>query len=134
MKNLRLYCAAALFLILFGALQAGAHPYASGITNKNGTVSWVLNEPATDVKVVFDNGTLTNDLGSAPVVGTNTFSFAGHTNFSIVVFKIGSNAITQISSDANVHNSFGGARGVVVNTNARTGNFGRVYVANANPI
>lgn len=112
-------------------LRAGAHPYASGISNNAGTVSWVLNETATDVKIIFDNGASTNDLGSAPIVGTNTFSFAGHTNFSIVVFKAGSGAITQISSDANVDNSFYGPRGVAVNKNAKTGNFGRVYVANA---
>ena len=41
----------------------------------------------------------------------------------------------QISSDANIRIiSFGGPRGVVVNTNAKTANFGRIYVANANPI
>jgi len=117
-----------------GGLNANAHPYASGITNQSGTVSWVLNELATDVKIIFDNGAVINDLGSAPVVGTNTFSFAGHTNFSISVFKIGSNFINQISSDANIYNSFGGPRGVVVNTNSKTWNFGRIYVANANPI
>lgn len=115
------------------AVRAGAHPYASGITNNSGTVSWVLNESATDVKIFFDNGTVTNDLGSAPVVGTNTFSLSSHTNFSIVVFKVGSNVINQISSDANVNNSFYGPRGVTVNTNAKTWNFGRVYVASANP-
>jgi len=112
------------------AIDAGAHPYASGITNNSGTVSWVLNEAATDVKLLFDNRTLTNDLGAAPVVGTNTFSFAGHTNFSIVVYKVGSNAINQISSDANIHNSFGAPEGIAVNTNARSGNFGRIYVGN----
>ena len=53
---------------------AGAHPYASGVTNQGGTISWVLNEPATDVKIQFNNGTVINDLGSAPVMGTNTFS------------------------------------------------------------
>ena len=92
-----------------------------------------MNESATDVKILFDNGTATSDLGSAPVVGTNTFSFTGHTNFSIVVFKIGSNALNQISSDANANNSFFGPRGVAVNKNPKTWNFGRVYVASANP-
>jgi hypothetical protein len=110
--------------------HVGAHPYASGVTNKSGTVSWVLNERATDTQIIFDNGTLTNDLGAAPAAGTNTFSLAGHTNFSIVVYKIGSNAINQISSDANIHNSFGAPEGVAVNTNSKTGNFGRIYVGN----
>lgn len=113
--------------------SAGAHPYASGVTNQSGTISWVLNEPATDVKIIFDNGTVTNDLGSTPVMGTNTFSLAAHTNFSIVVFKVGSNALNQISSDDNVYNNFYGPRGVAVNKNAKTWNFGRIYVANADP-
>ena len=52
-------------------------------------------------------------------------------NFAIVVYKAGSNFINQISSDANYHNSFGAATGVVVNTNANSTNFGRIYVANA---
>lgn len=113
--------------------RAPAHPYASGVTNQSGTISWVLNESATDVKILFDNGTLTNDLGSTPVVGTNTFNLAGHTNFSIVVYKVGSNVLNQISSDANFNNNFYGPRGVAVNKNPNTWNFGRIYVANANP-
>ncbi len=113
--------------------RADAHPYASGITNSGGIISWVLNEPATDVKILFDNGTVTNALGSAPVVGTNTFALAGHTNFSIVVYKTGANALNQISSDNNIFNNFFGPRGCAVNRNPGNWNFGRVYVASANP-
>jgi hexosaminidase len=110
---------------------AGAHPYASGLTNQNGAISWVLNEPATDVKILFDNGKVTNDLGASPIVGTNTFLLGAHTNFAIVVYKVGSNTLAQISSDANVNNNFWGPRGVAVNPNPKTWNFGRVYVVNA---
>ncbi|HZQ46331.1 MAG TPA: hypothetical protein VFC07_04910, partial [Verrucomicrobiae bacterium] len=113
-------------------LCADAHPYASGVTNAGGVISWVLNEPATDVKIIFDNGMLTNDLGSAPVVGQNAFNLGSHTNFSIVVFKVGSNALNQISSDANIYNNFYAPRGVAVNKNPQTWNFGRIYVASAN--
>src|SRR3984885_7754107 len=114
------------------ALRTSAHPYASGITNQSGTISWVLNETATDVQILFDNGTVTNDLGSAPVVGQNTFGLGAHTNFSIIVFKLGSNALTQISSDLNLYNNFYGPRGVAVNTNPKTWNFGRIYISSAN--
>src|ERR1700677_735697 len=132
MKNRRLFLVA-ICLGLLSASRAGAHPYASGITNQSGNViSWVLNEPVTDVKLLFDNGTVTNALGSAPVVGQNTFNLGAHTNFSIVVFKVGSNTLTQISSDLNHFNNFYGPRGVAVNQNARTWNFGRVYVSSAN--
>ena len=113
--------------------RAGAHPYASGVTNQGGVISWVLNEPATDVKIVFDNGTSTNDLGSSPVMGTNTFTLASRTNFSIVVFKVGSNTLNLISSDANNNNVIFGPRGVAVNRNPKTWNFGRIYVSSANP-
>ncbi len=125
----------AVCLGLLLTLRAGAHPYASGITNKSGVISWVLNEPATDVKILFDNSSVTNDLGSGrPVMGTNTFNLTGHTNFSIVVYKVGSNALNQISSDTTVlNNSFYAPRGVAVNKNPKTWNFGRIYVANANP-
>ena len=121
----------AICLGVLSALSAGAHPYASGITNQSGIISWVLNESATDVKILFDNGTLTNDLGSTPVVGTNTFNLASHTNFSIVVYKVGSNVLNQISSDNNFYNNIFGPRGVAVNKNPKTWNFGRIYVANA---
>lgn len=112
-------------------LNALAHPYASGLTNNNGTISWVLNESATDVQILFDNGTVTQDLGSAPVVGTNLFALGTHTNYAIVVQKTGLGSLNQISSDANVNNNFSGPHGVAVNTNFHNSNFGRVYVANA---
>src|ERR1039457_4334443 len=114
------------------ASVAGAHPYASGLTNNNGVISWVLNEAATDVKVTFDNGSTTVDYGPGLAVGANNFALGTHSNFSIVVYKVGSNALNQISSDANVYNNFHGPRGVAVNQNPKTRNFGRIYVANAN--
>ena len=117
---------------VLAAWKADAHPYASGITNKSGVITWVLNEPATDVKILFNNGTVTNDLGSAPVVGKNTFSLGVYTNYSIVVFKVGSNAVNQISSDLNLYDNFYAPRGVAVNKNPRTWNFGRIYVSSAN--
>src|SRR5215469_14622073 len=131
--NKRRFFLAAIILVALLALRAGAHPYASGITNQGGVISWVLNEPATDVKILFDNGTVTNDLGSAPVMGVNTFNLGAHTNFAIVVYKVGSNALNLISSDVNVYNNFFGPRGVAVNQNPKTWNFGRIYVASANP-
>ena len=112
--------------------RAEAAPYASGVTNKAGTIQWILNESATDVQVLFDNGSVTNGLGSTPTVGTNSFSLAGHTNFSIVVSKNGSGVLSQISSDTNMNNGIFGPRGVAVNKNPKTWNFGRIYIANAN--
>jgi len=122
----------ALSLVVLSSVPvAEAHPYASGVTNSSGLISWVLNETATDVKVAFDNGTATVDYGPGLATGGHTFALGSHTNFSIVVYKVGANALTQISSDANPYNCFHGPRGVAVNKNPKTANFGRIYVANA---
>jgi hypothetical protein len=111
-------------------MTVNAHPYASGLTNSAGTIKFILNEAASDVTVAFDNGSVTNDLG-ALASGAQSFSLAGHSNFSIIVSKTGSGAVSQISMDA-TNNSFFGPRGVAVNRNAKTRFFGRIYVANAN--
>jgi hypothetical protein len=103
-KRWSLLLAAALALL--PAWRGAAHPYASGMTNLGGAISWVLNEPATDVKIIFDDGKTTNDLGGAPAVGSNTFALGNHTNYAIVVYKAGSNALNQISSDNNLYNNF----------------------------
>lgn len=120
-----------LFAVELFCSMAAAHPYASGVTNHGTTVSWVLNEPADDVQIAFDNGTQIVDLGAAPVTGTNTFAFGQHTNFSITISKGGSYALSQISSDSVADNNFYSPRGVAVNKNPRAANFGRIYVANS---
>src|SRR5665213_613602 len=78
-----------LFAVGVGMLPASrlvAHPYASGITNNNGTIYWILNESATDVKIQYDNNSVVNDLGSAPSVGTNSFALGSHTNYSCLLY------------------------------------------------
>ncbi len=111
-------------------LSVHGHPYASGLTNSAGTIKFVLNEAADDVKVVFDGGTATNDLGALSS-GVQSFALGAHTSYAIVVSKTGSGVINQISVDA-TNNDFFGPRGVAVNRNPKTGNFGRIYIANAN--
>src|ERR1700722_4946036 len=110
------------------AFSANAHPYASGITNNSGTISFVLNEAADDVKVVFNGGT-TNDLGGL-AAGVQSFALGAHTSYSIVVSKNGSGVINQISVDS-TNNDFFGPRGLAVNISPKTHNFGRIYVVNA---
>ena len=60
-----------------------------------------------------------------------SFGLGAHTNFSIIVTKAASGAVTQISVDA-TNNSFFGPRGVAVNRNPKNTYFGRVYICNAN--
>lgn len=112
---------------------AQAHPYASGVTNKSGTVFFYLNENADSVKVVFDNGTsATNNLG-ALTKGQQSFALGAHTNYSIIVAKVGSGVPSQTSTTLTNFVNFFGPRGVAVNPNPKTANFGRVYVSNASP-
>jgi hypothetical protein len=121
--------AAALSALLCCSL-AQAHPYASGITNNSGTIQFILNENADDVKVAFDNQSLTNDLGALNK-GTQSFALGTHTNFAIMVTKVGAGSPSLISADTNVFVQFGTPRGVLVNRNPARSRFGRIYVANA---
>jgi hypothetical protein len=104
-------------------------PYASGVSNNAGTVSFILNEDAGNVTVVFDGGASSTDLG--PLArGSHSFSLGTATSFSIVVKRNVAPGWTQISTDTNLVRFFS-ARGVAVNLNPATPLFGRIYVANA---
>lgn len=110
---------------------AKAHPYASQITNlNNGSISFVLNENATDVSIIYGGNAATNDLGPL-TKGVQTFSLTynsiSYTTYSIAVFNQGSGQITEISSDANTLNSIPNGNSIAVNSNPKTANFGRIY-------
>ncbi len=130
----RVVCLAAALLAAFATPPATAHPYASGLTNRSGTIYFVLNENAGDVSVIYGANAATNDLGPLSA-GVNSFSLGyqgtNYTNYAIVVTKTGSGAVSQISVDS-ANNSIYGPRGVAVNRNPATHNFGRIYICNAN--
>jgi hypothetical protein len=140
MKNMRHFGAV---LVLFCvSFQLHARPYASSLTNNAGTVSFRLNESADNVKIISAGGTVTNDLG-ALAAGLHTFALGVADPYQIEVFKvsppgftsgIGPNrgAVLQISTDADSLR-FNQPRGVVVNTDPSSPNFGRVYVSNSQP-
>ena len=122
---------------------AKATPYASALTNNAGTVSFILNEAADDVKIIY--GTTTNLLGSKPA-GLVTANVGASSPFSVQVTKnsgIGyktaasnwSGTISwagklQISTDP-VLARFPNPRGVAVDRNPGSPYFGRIYVANS---
>jgi len=128
----------ALAAVALSTLSSQAHPYASGVTNNAGTITFILNESADNVKVVFDNGTSTNSLG-ALAKGGNSFALGLHTNFAIIVAKSGSGVPSQIGtppgtgSGQTTNVDFNGPRGVAVNNNPQRPTFGLVYVANGSP-
>lgn len=111
---------------------AQAHPYASGLTNNGGTIKFILNENADSVKVAFDNGAVTNDLGALGK-RVQSFPLGAHTNYSIIVYKLGSAIPVQLSVDASNTVQFPSPRGVAVNANPKTRTFGRVYADNSTP-
>ena len=125
-----LLCIAAAMLLV--ALSANAHPYASGVTNNNGTIQFILNEDATSVSVAFDSGSVTNILG-ALAKGANSFSLGGHTNYAIAVNNVGSGTFTQLTDDSSNAVQFIAPRGVGVNINPQRQAFGRIYVVNSWP-
>jgi len=107
-------------------LVANAHPYASGVTNDNGTIRFVLNEGGGTVYVVFEDGTTNNSFGVLPKGSTN-FSLGGHTSYSIYVLKTGNGVPSQISTDADQWANYANPRGVSVNRNPKSSLFGRIY-------
>lgn len=120
--------------------NALATPYASGLTNDAGNISFRLNESADNVKIVSAGGTVTNDLG-ALAAGVHTFPLGISGVYQIEVFKASAagfataiapnrGAVLQISTDANLLR-FNNPRGLVVNNDPASPYFGRVYVANS---
>ncbi len=110
--------------------SARANSYASSLTNNAGEISFRLNNAADSVKVTGNNGALTIDLGPLPRGLTVTnLAAQGLTagTFKVTVVKLGSGAPALIGSSL----PFNSPRGVAVNNNPASPNFGRVYVANS---
>ncbi len=116
-----------------------ATPYASQLTNANGTVSFRLNEAAGDVKVLWNGGANEVDLG-ALAAGLHVVNTGAVGVFQVSVFNVAATGFTiatepnrggvnQISADGSLLR-FPQPRGVTVNTDPASAWFGRVYVAN----
>ena len=121
-----------LALVALGAASAVyATPYASGITQSGSTVNFVLNQGADNVKVTFNNGDVLN-LGALPK-GASSFDMTGYTSYSIRVTSSTAAGWNQISADTDNASKYFMPRGVAVNRNAGSSNFGRVYVSEALP-
>src|SRR5678816_4085611 len=133
-------CFSTVLLLSFIALQIHARPYATGLTNESGTISFRLNESTDNVKVISAGGTITNDLG-ALAAGFHTFPLSVTGSYEVHAFKVSQPgftsplapnraAVLQISTDTNLVR-FNNPRGVAVNTDPASPYFGRVYVSNA---
>ena len=97
--------AAALAVTTLSGYVAQAHPYASGITNNGGTISFILNESADNVGLSFPDNHSTNNLG-ALAAGVHSFTLGAGTNhYAIYVSKAGTGTPSQISPTPTVGNS-----------------------------
>lgn len=121
---------------------AKANPYASGITNTAGTISFILNESAGSLTVTLTNygtghGTTlvgTGATSTSTTVGTNagmqsfslTQNSVTYANYAISISKTGSGMPNLIASVSRSN-----ARGVAVNTNPKSSYFGHVYSVQA---
>ncbi|MGH7978659.1 MAG: hypothetical protein ACREE6_04745, partial [Limisphaerales bacterium] len=132
-----------------------ATPYASCVTNNNGTIQFYLNESGGRAVVTFDDGT-TNNIFEVINAGTNTpgafltgtnmvsgeygFSLGSHGSYAIAVTKFGTGApglmpnfiqATNTSVDPGnyVLQGFGDPRGLAVNDNPVSPYFGRIYIS-----
>jgi hypothetical protein len=137
MKNMRHF--GAVVLLSCVSLQLHARPYATGLTNESGTITFRLNESADSVLVVSGGGATTNDLG-ALAAGLHTFPLGVSSPFEVHVSKTSPpgfitpispnrSAVLQIGEDS-LLTRFNQPRGVAVNTDPASPYFGRVYVAN----
>jgi hypothetical protein len=115
------------------ATSASAVPYASGVTNSGGKVSFILNESAAEVKVVLSGGPGGATNLGACAKGTHSFNLGGNTAFSIQVSNSAPSGWTVSSQDTNPLVRFYSPRGVAVNCNpTNLSTFGRIYVSTAN--
>jgi len=114
--------------VLAVASGAMAVPYASGITQSGSMVNFVLNQDATNAWVEFDGGAGVMSLG-ALTKGNHSFDMSGYSSYQIKVLGGGAAGWTQFSNDADNTSKYYSPKGVTVDRNPLSPNFGRVYVS-----
>ena len=123
----------ALAAFALSSFLAKATPFASCITNNGSTIYFYLNESGGNVTITYEDGSTNANynpvyLGTGVNLSTNgnpySFSLAGHTSYTISVYKLGS-GVPSITASI----SRGAARGVAANTRGASPYFGYVYSA-----
>jgi hypothetical protein len=120
------------------ASTALAVPYATGLINTGTSISFRLNESADMVRIIYNGGASTLNLGALPAgIATANVTITG--TFKVEVTKTSGPGYTQgtalqISSDSNTLLQWEQPVGVAVNQNPKSPYFGRIYVANSRPL
>lgn len=113
--------------LIWSSSAALAVPYASGLSELGGTVSFILNQDSDSV-VIKRAGQADENLGGL-TKGTQSFSLNGASSYEIVVSKSTSAGYTQVSDDTEVGSNFFSPRGVAINQNPASTHFGNIYVS-----
>ena len=107
---------------------AFAVPYASSVQNTGGnTWDFILNQGANQVTIMRDGGNAV--VINNPAAGHHSFDMTGFSNFEIQVASSATAGWAQVSDDNLTQSQYYSPRGVAVNTNAASSNFGRIYVS-----
>jgi autotransporter-associated beta strand protein len=112
--------------VLLTSYLALAVPYASQVVRTGNNVSFVLNHEAQGITVLRDGNPLTPPLSTT--AGSKSFDMTGYTSFQIIVTGNTAKAWTQVVPDGAERNFFL-PRGLAVNKNPASPNFGKVYVS-----
>lgn len=121
-----------MFAAAASAIVAQAHPYATSLTNNAGVISFRLNEAADDVKILWNDGAASFDLGPLPrgLTVTNLSAEGITSPFKVQVAKAGAGVPTLISDNNDTNNMFWAPRSLAVNKRPASPYFGRIYVGN----
>jgi hypothetical protein len=125
--------------VLLTTLSLRAAPYASGVTNNNGTIQYYLNSAPAGMTVTvttYPSGTQPALNPATPAQGTNSFLLGSDTSYTIAVSQVGSGSPSlETIAAANTNNIFWGSpdpRGLAINTSpTNAALFGSVYVASS---
>lgn len=109
------------------ASTAHAAPYASQVTKSGNTVSFILNQAAQGLVVLRDGA---NPVFPGTTPGLLSFDMTGFTTYSIVVTGNTAKVWTNFIPNG-ADRSFYVPRGVAINKNPASTNFGKVYVSEA---
>ena len=115
----------ALAATVLASYVATATPYATCLTNTAGTVSFRLNEAADTVKIIWNGGANVTNLAARARGLTVTNLGVVTSPFQVQVIKTGNGTIATNNQVA-----FNSVRSVAVNVNAKSPNFGRIFVGN----
>jgi hypothetical protein len=114
---------------------ATANPFASCVTNDNGTIYFYLNESGATVVVTYEDGS-TNASFDGITTGLNqpsglkSFALGSHVGYAITCSKTGNGTPFEIASTNGFYAKWPTPRGVDANKNPKYGHyFGRVYFA-----